>query len=84
MSYAIYATILIGLVFVVDISTYAKRDDFVGIAQLAAGVSAICLALFSLVHVSNPKSNYLRLALATLSLNFVVSALLSLVVLVTT
>jgi len=84
LGFLVWALVLLSLVFVVRIPTFLKRDDFGGIAQIAADVSAICLALFTLVHTLRPKNHYLKLALAALSLDFVLATLLSVLALATT
>jgi len=85
LGFLIWAFVLLSLVFVFEIPTFLKRDDFSGIAQIAADVSAICLALLTLVHELGEQGNkYLKLALAALSLDFVLATLLSVLVLATT
>ena len=80
----VWALTLFGLVFIFEIPTFLKRDDFSGIAQTAANLSAICLTLFTLVHMLSSKDHYLKLILATLSLEFVSATFLSMLVLATT
>lgn len=84
IGYFLYAAILVGLVLIVDIKTVLVRDDFIGISQLTSSIAAICLAIFPLIQVATPKSYYLKLAIASLSMNFVLATLLSFLALATT
>lgn len=84
VNFLLYALILFGVVVVFDVPTVLIRDDFGGIAQVAASVSAICLALFPFVQAGGSTNRYLKLTLAVLSLNFVLATLFSVLVIATT
>jgi hypothetical protein len=83
LGFLVWALIIYCLVFVIGVPAALRRDDFGGIAQTAANLSAICLAVLTFVHVLSTKNHYLKLALAVLSLDFVLATSFSMLVLAT-
>jgi hypothetical protein len=76
-TFGMWVALLIVITFVFRFPVDIDQQDLSNTAQVAAGLSAVALAILAVVHELNAGERYLKLGLAILSFLFICSALLA-------
>lgn len=83
LTLAIWATGVLIVFIYLRLHGYVTHNDFGVTSQLAAGLSAVALAMLQLVHGFNAGERYMKLGLAIVSLVFITATLAGVTALIT-